>query len=701
MLMKTVPQLEPMNRVRAVISAQDQSIFEKLTGCLHSPTDQPYAATVITNAIACVLEYSASIAHLRDEFKQVLTNLESIEKEVSAEIIAIQGLSPAGQMVRRVTSFEGWTLLAHLGVEATPLRIAIGCEITAAFLENRKLDESFCRSLRKDAAKYGRPQSSQVPLVDDLAELGFGRNWFARYTKTDCNVRRRIELFDPNPPERPTHARSSHPMDLLARLKHRFEYVNPKHRTASLDDSHVLVQQYKVATAQIRTRVEHQSDAAVVQALCVTTQLAPHLILSLPIVTHEASFTYLGINVVNGSLKLNLDAIFPHRAKPLKNTQYLFENSVDVLTVPLPKFLSEALQQRALKNPGATLLGDLVNWVVLNSSESVVADETCNLKSSLSRVSKSTGAVAIAAGESRLVAACLNWDFSLIGSARMYYARLSGKDIHAGSTTLYQEMGWGEPSMKADEMDAIGSRCVLTDDGVKAIFSHLSMRCGDSKPSRRATISQLLDHHTQYTRYSVALISFCLGLRESKVYKLRAAELIQGQTLLTLHDKQGGDRLMAQPAGLCSIVQDQVRQYKSHCQALIKRLSQFDDPQANALNSLLKSALKGDGLLFWIPRESNGNLPAGAGSIWGQLPLHLRVPANVGRHFWQNALRIKGLSSRDIDRYMRHRVVGLENNTNSQVASPRASFNRITSAQTEKLKTLGIDALFGLRKAKS
>ena len=156
---------------------------------------------------------------------------------------------------------------------------------------------------------------------------------------------------------------------------------------------------------------------------------------------------------------------------------------------------------------------------------------------------------------------------------------------------------------------------------------------------------------------------------------------------------------MAQPASLNAMVREQLRQYVAHCQALVDRLEKLDASKGTALATALKSALNGNGFLFVFRSVRGAIRPAGAGTVWGALPRQLRVPGNAGRHYWQNVLREQGLGSRDIDRFMRHRVVGLENNTSSQSASPQQSYRRIQEAQVEVLRTLDIGVVTGLRRA--
>ena len=249
------------------------------------------------------------------------------------------------------------------------------------------------------------------------------------------------------------------------------------------------------------------------------------------------------------------------------------------------------------------------------------------------------GAAAIQGGVNRVTAACLTLDFSLIGSSRMYYALLAGRGIHEDAATLYELVGWGQPAGDSHSVPDAGSHCVITEEGLQHLFGRLADTCRKCAPSRKARLAQLVEHHQHYTVYVVALLSFCLGLRPVHVYRLLAGDLIHGQRHLMMHDKLGGERRMAQPVYLNELLQEQIRQYLGHCRALLLRLTKIDSKQAQLIAAGLSQLLEGKGpLLFHIQRR--GNLrPAGAWNVWNRFPEDMRVPANAGRHFWQNVLR--------------------------------------------------------------
>ena len=698
MLMKVQPDLEPLARVRAAVSGSCQKTLDLLIGAVLPPTDQPYAAQAISTLCRSLLAYADGLYNVRPEFAAVLDDARAIATIVEEQCTEIQGHPPAGMLSRRVSKFPGWALLTQVPQEAIPLFVALGAEVALAILEGGQIKAAYCAALRRDIFKYGRPQEGDARLESDLQELQFGRRWLASFNKIDRQVRRKVELPDPEGPPRPEHANPRHCLDILASLRWRYEYPNPKHRQSALDDSQVTLAQFGQAAQEVRVGVEAHEPGAVVKALSIITGLTPELALSLPLIEIGKPLNTLGIDVKRGTLVLDLRSIFPGRKQPPAGTVHLYEESGHRLEVPLPLFLALDLSRRCIQTPHTLLLGDLVKWTQVNSRESLVIEDISKLKLSLARVARTTGAVATGLTD-RAVAACLTLDFSLTGSARMYYCRLTGRDIHAGASKLYSSMGWDEPALDEFQLLPCGSLSELRADAVSQVFGHMAQACTASWPGRHTTMARLMNHHELYARYCVALLSFCMGLRSAKAYRLYARDLAAGQSLVTIHDKMSGDAMMAQPVVLNDLVLAQILQYLAHTRALVDRLNRIDSNDGNRFAKALDEATRANGYLFQI-QTARGNIrPLGVHMTWGVLPPELRITGNSGRHFWQNTLRREGLGSRDVDRFMRHRVVGLESNTTSQLASPQRSFERINQAQLRVLKKLGIQALSGLRRA--
>ena len=700
MLMKPPFSLEPLARAREFVPTDAIATFELLISAVPMPPDQPYCAQVIATAADCFIKYARTIGHVRADFDGAIADAVAIANAIHVNQRQIEGAPPSAQLKGRTGEYPVWTLLSQLTADQAPLCVAAGAELAICLLLQNQAHPHYYQQLLRDSKKYGRPTAESDRQFDDLVDIGFGRGWLAHFTRIDKLIRRAVERPDPNGPARPDHANPLHRLDLLARLRWRLDYPNPKHRQAVGDDSQLTMHQLKRAAGIVRSQVEASSSDAMVACMAMITGFSGEVVLSLPLVTKSLLLDTLGLEGELGLLNLDLDAIAPSRARPVVGTEHLFFASSDVLALPLPVFLVQEIQRRHLEFPNATHLGDLVTWRGVDPRSTLIQGETCRLKASLARASHSMAAHAIQIGVDRIMAACLTWDFSITGSARIYYTRLLGADLQHEQERLWSSLTWGPAhSNRTLSFPDCGSRCVLSDRGVQQVFSHLSESCIKIAPGKTGSLSRLLEHHLLYTRYCVCFLSFCFGLREAQDYRLLGADLSFGQALIIVRDKHRQNSLMSQPAVINVIAKEQIQHYRAHCAALIARLKRFNDRTAVSMSQALTGVVDGQGPLFLAFNSRGAPHPIGSAESWGKLPPELRVPANVGRHYWASKFHDLGLSSRDIDRFMRHRVVGLENNTSSQVSIPADSFSRIENAQVEVLNDLSISALVGLRRA--
>ena len=271
MLMRVEPQLELLARLRAAVPVACQSTLSLLVGTVTLPVDQPGCATAVITLANCLLAYGKQISFVRAEFEALLNDASSIVKVLADQMETIQGTPPRSQMESRTSSYPAWSLLLALTEEQQPLCVALGSEIALALLDQGQLNTRFCTQLRRDAQKYGRPTMGHERDIEDLKELGFGRSWLSRYQTIDRQVRRRVELTDPNGPIRPDNANLHNRFDLLARLKWRLDYPNPKHRQGGLDDSHLTPTQFARVASAVRFQVERHDPAGLVVGLSMLT----------------------------------------------------------------------------------------------------------------------------------------------------------------------------------------------------------------------------------------------------------------------------------------------------------------------------------------------------------------------------------------------------------------------------------------------
>lgn len=700
MLMKTdMARLEPMQRIVLLTPDELNPFVNQLLGAIGAvPTDQPHCATVMQVTATALVEYSATLGPVRPEFARLVDAARNLCCLLTEHREKIEGKPPAAQLDGRVGEYPLWGLAMSLTNDHHSLLVALGAELALSLLHQKAASPSYCTHLRRDIQIFGRlPSVDEAPSPEHLAALGCGKRWLSRYRRIDRTVKD-IVCVAPPPDGQDGEGRPITTEELLRRISHRFRYPDINRRKGADHDAQLTSEQFTRVACELRARTERGDPQALVYIACLLTGLSSTDVLSLPLVGTTQALDGLGLQVSSGSLLLDLNALFPGGYNPPAEVAALFEASDCVLAAPCPAFFSSEVARLLQLHPKAQSFGDLVKWVVVDHRVPIIAGETSKLWSSLSRTIKSMAPAALAAGLDRLTTALLTWDFAVIGSARTYYARLRGDELSLGARKLHDRLGWGAPR-HASSAAAFGSRTVLTSTAVSQLFGHFELACHESWPGRSCGLERLLQHHHGYCVYTAAIISFCLALREAKNYALRANELCHGQVQVVVSDKTGEDYRRPLPVPVNAVVREQIQQWRAHCRAMAVRLSNHDESCATKLALALSQIANRAPIRLLVSTRGAELVYLGSADVWGAMPASLRVPGNVGRHFWQNALRTQGHCTRDIDRFMRHSVIGLEYNTTDQQSIGMEAFERIADTQERVLTELGVRAISGLRGA--
>jgi len=689
--------LEPLLRLRQLLTSQGSIFLDGVMAAVGSiPADQPHAATVVLTLVDSFLQYSAELGPVKAPYEQLLRLGEELRAAVAEHRTDIQGHPPRSQLDGRRLSYPVWTLAMELTDGHRPLRIALGAEVARALVQRRPMLETYCTKLRRDIPVLGRHASeTELALPEDLEALGFGAKWIASFRTTDRLVRRMVSSRPPSGPDAPDDLGTA---DLIRRLSYRFTYPAANDRKGIQHDGCVRPEVLREVARAVRCGVESGCDQSFIHAASMLTGFSSKAVVSIPLVAGEPGVVGVALADDGHCFFLDLNALFPSRVVPDASVARLFEHSGSIARFYCPAFFAREVIRRKLRSPHAATLGDLVNTSVANARQAMLARDHSKLYASLARCIRSMANTGLWLGADRLTLAFQTWRFSIINSARAYYARLTHDDVLLTADSLFGGLDW-LPVADGTPHEAFGSRCVLTAAGVAEIFSYLASACQELKPGRRANLERLLEHHEALARYTGALLAFSLGAREASEYGFMANELCLGQSQVVLRDKGKNDRVRFLPVPLNGIVREQIRQWTAHCAALARRLHDECEEHAIKLRMRLEAIASSAPVHLLVGLRDAEPASLGSADIWGSLPDHLHVPANVGRHFWQNALRAHGHNSRDIDRWMRHTVLMLDPNDSDQDSIASAAFSRIAATQEKVLSGLGIRAISGLRRA--
>lgn len=680
------------------LSKNAQATFALLAGGLVTPMDQPNVTLVIRNLAAAFLTYTQTLSTVKDSFAQLVSDVRQLEDELNCFLT--KDKTPPCHLNGRLLAFPAWRLGLDIKEWHTQILVGLGAEVVNACLFSSQLDAAYCRHLSSDLKNLSAPEADDPVDEDDLAQLGFGKKWFPRFERITKLIKGLVENPSPNGGGPDGTKGASAAFTIQMRILQTINFPSLKQRAAALNHRNVSQHQLAAITRALRTRVEHGCASSACTVMQILTSLTPELVMRLPLHRGPNEYWTGCVNLHDSVIELNLDCIFPSRRRPKTGTRHLFEISGSVIRSPLPAFMVEFLQKALRLHPSAAWVGDLLEWPEVDVRADLLPDQPSRITPSVARAAQSLGVNAVAMGLPRTLAAAMSWDFSLMPTARAYYARITKEDVSCTWSNYLDSLEWDVSPKTKDQLIAFGSLCCLTDAAATSIFSHLGQQVQDARPGRNGGMARLMDHHNAYVTYVTALVTFCCGLRARKEYQISAADWGNGTPFLLLNDKRSGKRKDDRPVAVCSTVRTALGQWRAHCTALSERLDKLDSSaQLKELKQQLSdiSASLEVPLLFMIRAQKP--VPMGSSAVWDELPSTIAAPANCGRVYWLNILSNSGFRSSELDVFMRHAVPGLEANASTHPFALGPSLTRIAALQDQKLAGLLPGLQTGLRSA--
>lgn len=423
----------------------------------------------------------------------------------------------------------------------------------------------------------------------------------------------------------------------------------------------------------------NEHSIAVIMSSIVGLPLS--LCLQIPILDNYLGDWVVGIEISSGLIKLDLDQIFPGKAKP-KVQPELYEHGSSILVKPIPEFLQEVFRQLLNKT------------IEAKSVESLLQLDILAIKSSAFNDSKFINSVARFAMHScnidQYEACLIAGDFRSIPASKTYYRQTLRQKIWEASSILYQKIGWGEPASFVDGLSA-GSQMVSKDESIKKVFYGLAKSIESNRPSNRADISTLLAFHDQFCAFNATFAIFCLALRNANPIRILSSDLDPNMEYLLLDDKHVMGDASKQPIVITSSLSRQMQFWRIHCERLLTRLKQQSYQDKEFIRMLEGIVSQKSSPMFVMSTKPYLCSVASVAKFWA-VPL----VENFARHFWESRFPDEGVSSRFSSAQLRHQVAG---NLNWGGASDLVLIElvkKISDAQEKVLADLKIHPIHGL-----
>jgi hypothetical protein len=400
------------------------------------------------------------------------------------------------------------------------------------------------------------------------------------------------------------------------------------------------------------------------------------------------------IDVTTGTMWTDYGRIaLEHAAQPGRPEQVL--PASHWVPKPIPTWLSDELAAA----PTATATGEMVDLDTLIPSppmpRSVAlarGQHVGRMRPTLVRLQAGMSQLLLSLGHSELTTALALNDMTLVPRARIFYVALPAQEIADACQDLYQHLGWGERGCAPVSM-YVGSKVVAAETTIQACWTHLREWTEKALPARRCRLEQVIEHHNRYVATAAWLFTFLIGARNSQVLPVSAVSCQPGLMYLIYPDKRTGPFGTPRPAIVCSTASRQIGLYVAHLRALASR-ARIAAP-SNPWLRHVQAALARRDVAFFFRIENDDIRPLGTADVMSALPPGMDLAPNFGRHFWQTALHVRGLSSHVIDVYARHTARGTESMTTTTMLPLVTAHALIDEAQECTLAGMGITPLAG------
>ncbi len=692
----SITNLGPVAHLRDGLSVKTQTTMRSMLGTLNVPADTPNPTLVITSACRAVGFYRRTLGPVRPQYEEIFTAIEHLRVEIDRS--ELRDCTPPTQLVGRMSGFPEWKFLMTVTSNHERLLIAAGAELVHAWVHLERCSLQQFSALSTDLGKLSHPEAA-IPLdEEDLANLGFGRDWIGRFKRIDKTLRQLI--LQPEPPGSDRYEGAARAQQRIHdSIVQRAVYPSKKHRAGSANHRHLSQSQLRSGLIWLRDRAAEGDRLAVLNAIQILTGCPAETVLQIPIGPQIDDHWCAHIDIGAGLLALNLDAVFPSRRRPPVTSEANFLPASPVVFSPLPNFLHGALQEKHKEIPGARCIGDLLRWIEVEAA-SILPEESAAILPTIARARATLGLDAINAGVSRSLAAAVTWDFGLVPRARAYYLRMDADVVRVQWSAHLESVGWSVSQQVQQKIEPFGAHAVLSDDGLRQVVQFLADRVMDAAPGRHAGLERLTAHHNAYATFVGAFVSFFGGLRTRRIYEVSAQHWRPGYTLALTNDKRRGSSDFDRPAVLFKQLQLVLAEWHAHCAALHGRLirhpgsTQWETVKGHLVRILSHKDVP---LIFLI--DDGHPRPIGHQDVWGSLPPHLATPSNAGRSFLASRLQAMGCSSFSLDLFLRHAAQGLEPEAMSRALPFAEALNTLACALDAIHSELALPTVAGLRSA--
>lgn len=680
----------PLARIARELDARANAALSILCHVLAPPLDAPRVATVVATCLEEVNCFCESLAKPSNELVAIEQDLLHLNVELTRVLESMllnRGLDVP--LFRRFSRYPAWAMFLILSKrEATQqIRQAVGGELALSLQLRKRFPTGLAGAIRRAVASAPAANHASQVLNQDKVQ---------RSTNAALMRARRVFAVVGESAE----MESSETEDLLTKYLRRRQLLGTlRHKEGIPTWRQQSERQMLLSAIALRQRAEEGDQIALATILAFLLGVTIELVLTIPFDSQSLKQNTIQIDLETGTVITRLDRIFPEAARPATETSAAYHESGWMAVKPIPEFVHRLLKEMRKERQNARTLGELL-FVENASGRQPVYSEVGRHQPSTKRFLDGASSYMLVRGVNRSVAAALSNDFHIVPIAKFYYTTLDRSEIWTASEQLFSWLEWGNPTPLLSG-PSVGSQVTPTRAAIKEWYQWMASSLMSLPHGRNMRLKALLEFHNTYARLVGSLLVFDLAARASKELKFQASMFMDGSRYLCLADKQVGMDRGAHPVPISEFCKHQVQLWLHHCEVVKARVEKLGNLQGTQLQEYIEQVLFGQNvpLVFCVAGERA--IPVGTADLTRWWPSNLRFTGNFGRHFWQRALKERGVPDSYVDAFVRHQSGGAELFTSTSITAPTDWIDVVAHARDALLDELKITPVCGLSRRPS
>lgn len=654
------------------LSPASSDLLRTLLFVVPAPVGMPNIKRVLKSMNESMCSFGSQLSQPTEIFIEISQGLAQIASECGALSTCELDLP---LRLRRLSEFPAWRLFSRDDGEfSSDQHQVAGAELALAILEKRPFRKELARMMHGD-------------FSGQLQEMQYG----AIRKKSTRVVAEALRLFEMGNAVVEVEG-ASFEERLRDRTRATLFFGRDRQHQAIADHRASSASQVVEAAKTLRDQVEAGSAEALFVTIAALANLPAELAVGMPLLRTVQHDWVMVLDAEIGCIKVCIDLYSPGRARSERRHSGASLESGDVVVVPLPEFVAEALEACVNDRPTARTLGELLETETPDRQR-LLTQSRSGIAGTFARFRNGLGPFVIQIGMSRYVAAMLLSNPLLVPTGKFFYSRIEPVEISKAAEQLYAGLGWGKPASVTTSL-AAGSRQIASDETIIALGCWLKQQLETCPETRRYSLDGLVKRHNVMALVCASLTILQLALRARKVIPVSQGMARNHGLTVSIFDKRVGEFPGTRPIPLSTLQRRVFEVWMGHLDRLDARLVKLDTQKSLRLAKVIQACRANERPAFFEIDTRHRAISIGSARVHNWWPAKFGLAPNFGRHFWQDRLRREGVADTAIDAFVRHSVSGMDPHTSTSHVVLADWARTLIEAIDRVNHELGLDAIY-------